>query len=219
MEYDKSYKSDKYDKYDKYIKYKSKYSRLKKKNIYIDHNANYFDVSYKIKKNLFMIKSKYQKIEVKQTKNFGLMMVIDDNIQLTEHDEKNYNEMIVHVTINYFNMQNIGVLIIGGGDGGTLREVLKHPNVTEVVMVDIDVEVINASRKYMPQISMGAFDNVKTRLIIYDGYEYIKTYRGEKFDLILVDSTDSIDFTEGVSLITDTFYKNLKSIVKEKFII
>jgi len=214
--YDKYEKYDKYDKYDKYIRYKSKYSRLKKKNRYIDKNNDFYDVSYKIKKNLFKIKSKYQIIEIKETQNFGLMMIIDNDIQLTEHDEKNYHEMLVHVPINYFNMRKIRVLIIGGGDGGTLREVLKHPNVLEVVMVDIDIEVINASKKYMPKISDGAFNNPRTKLIIMDGFEYIKTYSGDKFDLILIDSTD---FNRAESLITQDFYKKLKMIVKPRFMI
>ena len=100
-----------------------------------DYNKNYFkdiskfNVEYKIKNKLFTNLSPYQLIEIFETDGFGNMLVIDNDIQLTETDEKNYHEMIAHVPLNYFNNNPINVLIIGGGDGGTLREVLKHNNI------------------------------------------------------------------------------------------
>ena len=95
-----------------------------------------FNIEYKIKNKLLSKLSNYQKIEIFETNNFGNMLVIDNDVQLTEADEKNYHEMIVHVPLNYFNNNPINVLIIGGGDGGTLREVLKHYNVKKVFILN-----------------------------------------------------------------------------------
>jgi len=175
-----------------------------------------FTVEYKIKNKLLSKLSKYQRIEVFETNNFGNMLVIDNDVQLTEYDEKNYHEMIVHVPLNYFNNKPINVLIIGGGDGGTLREVIKHSNVNKVFMVEIDVEVINASKKYLPKLSNGAFDHPKTNLIIGDGFEFVQNYNREKFDIVIIDSTD---FNQSFALHTPEFYQNLKKILNSNHLI
>ena len=187
-----------------------------------DYTKNYFkdmskfNVEYKIEDKLFEKQSPYQLIQIFKTKEFGNMLVIDNDVQLTEQDEKNYHEMITHVGINYFNNTNIKVLIIGGGDGGTLREVIKHPNVIEAFMIDIDKTVIDASIQFMPKVSNGAFNNPKTKLIIDDGYKWVESYRGDKFNFAIIDSTD---FNQSVSLFSDTFYINLKKILKEHSLI
>ena len=167
-----------------------------------------FSVEYKIEDTLFEEKSDYQLVQVFKTKNFGNMMVIDNDVQLTESDERNYHEMIAHVPINYFNRE-INVLIIGGGDGGTAREVLKHENVKNLVMVDIDKTVIKASTLHFPNISP-VFDNPRLNLIIGDGAEYVKNYKGDKFDVVIVDSTD---FNQAMPLFTTEFYDNVKKIL------
>jgi len=183
-----------------------------------DYNKNYFkdmskfNVEYKIENKLFEKQSSYQLVQIFKTKEFGNMLVIDNDVQLTEHDEKNYHEMIAHVGINYFNNNNIKVLIIGGGDGGTLREVIKHSNVTSAIMIDIDNVVIEASVKFMPKVSNGAFDNPKSKLIIDDGYKWVESYKGDKFDFAIIDSTD---FNQSVPLFSDKFYLNLKKILNE----
>jgi len=175
-----------------------------------------FNVEYKIKNKLLSKLSNYQKIEIFETNNFGNMLVIDNDVQLTEADEKNYHEMIVHVPLNYFNNNPINVLIIGGGDGGTLREVLKHHNVKKVFMIEIDEEVINASKKYLPKLSNGAFNHPKTNLIIKDGFEFVENYNGEKFNIAIIDSTD---FNQSFKLHTPTFYQNLKKILNSNHLI
>jgi len=187
-----------------------------------DYNKNYFkdmskfNVEYKIKNKLFSKQSPYQLIEIFETIGFGNMLVIDNDVQLTEADEKNYHEMISHVPINYFNNKPINVLIIGGGDGGTLREVVKHNNVKKVIMIEIDEAVINASKKYMPKVSNGAFENPKTKLIIGDGSEFVKKYKDEKFDIAIIDSTD---FNQSFVLHTPEFYNNLKKILNKTHLV
>lgn len=175
-----------------------------------------FNVEYKIKNKLFFKLSKYQQIEVFETTNFGNMLVIDNDVQLTEADEKNYHEMIAHVPLNYFNNKPINVLIIGGGDGGTLREVVKHTNVKKVVMIEIDEEVINASKQYLPKLSNGAFNHPKTILIIRDGFEFVQNYSGDKFDIAIIDSTD---FNQSFKLHTPEFYQNLKKILNSNHLV
>ena len=142
------------------------------------------------------------------------MLVIDNDVQLTESDEKNYHEMIAHVPINYFN-KDINVLIIGGGDGGTAREVLKHSNVKNLIMVDIDKTVVEASMLHFPEMS-SVFKNDRLKLIIGDGAEYVKNYKGEKFDVVIVDSTD---FNQAMPLFTTEFYEDIKKIITDNHMV
>ncbi len=169
-----------------------------------------FNVVYEIEKKLFEEKSKFQIVQVFKTKNFGNMMVIDNDVQLTESDEANYHEMIAHVPVNYFN-RDINVLIVGGGDGGTAREVLKHNNVNNLTMVDIDEVVIKASKKYFPEFSE-TFSNPKLNLIIGDGFKFVNEYNSSKFDLVIIDSTD---FNQSVPLFSREFYERIKKIVNK----
>ena len=202
----------------KYIKYKHKYRDIKQK---YNRNGKYFvdindevDIIYKNKSLLYSLKSKYQKIEVFSHSIFGNILVIDDDLQLTEQDERTYHEMIVHVPMNYLENAKT-VLIIGGGDCGTLTEVCKHPNVEEIIMIEIDKEVIETAKKYFKDLTTGLNDK-RTKLIIADGYKWLKknlvTYENY-FDVIIVDSTD---YTTALSLFTDDFYKKI-SVVLKKF--
>lgn len=174
-----------------------------------------FTVEYNILKKLFFKISPYQIVEVLKTNNFGNILVIDNDIQLSESDEANYHEMIAHVPINYFD-KNIDVLIIGAGDGGTAREVLKHRNVNSVTMVELDSVVIEAARKFFPNFSP-TFSHSKLNLIICDGYKWVEDNMNKrKFDLVIIDSTD---FNQSIPLFSDRFYMNLKNIVRDRYII
>ncbi len=150
-----------------------------------------------------------QKIEIFRTK-FGKMLLIDGCIQLIEKFEKTYHEMLVHVPM-FTHSNPRKVLIIGGGDGCTLREVLKH-NPEKVVMVEIDKEVIEACKKYL-KLDNGSFENEKVEIIIKDGISYVENCK-EKFDVLIVDGTDpnptsmslfSREFFLSCSNITDIF--------------
>lgn len=145
--------------------------------------------------------SQFQHVQVATGPLFGRMLILDDAVQTTESDEFTYHEMLVHFPL-VTHPQPRRVLIIGGGDGGTLEEVLKHP-VEQVTMVEIDHEVIEVSRRYLPSISGSAFDDPRTRLLIEDGIAFVQQ-TDERFDVILVDSTDPKG--PGVALFSEEFY-------------
>lgn len=164
--------------------------------------------SFKIKKTIFTGKSKFQQVDVIKTEDHGLMLLNDGIIMLCERDEFAYHEMIAHVPLFVHpNPQN--VLIIGGGDGGTSREVLRHNTIKRVVMVEIDRMVIDACKKHMPSLSC-ALQDPRLDLIIDDGVRYVAD-TDETFDLVIVDSTDPIGPAE--PLFNETFYKNTSKIL------
>lgn len=132
-------------------------------------------------------RSAFQHIQIATNPAFGRMLILDDAVQTTEADEFAYHEMLVHPAL-VTHPHPLRVLIIGGGDGGTLEEVLKHP-VEHVTMVEIDREVVEISRKFLSSICDRAFDDRRARLLIEDGIEFVRRTQ-ERFDVILVDSTD-----------------------------
>lgn len=131
--------------------------------------------------------SPYQHIQVAASPLFGRMLILDDAVQTTERDEHVYHEMLVHLPLLTHPAPR-RVLIIGGGDGGTLEEVLKHP-VEQATMVEIDRAVVDASRAYLPGIAGRAFEDPRATVRIADGIAFVRE-TNERFDAILVDSTD-----------------------------
>ena len=134
-------------------------------------------------------------------------MMLDGNIQTTEKDEFIYHEMMTHVPL-MAHPNPKSVLVIGGGDGGIIREVLRHPNVEKVVMVEIDEIVVEMSKKYFPNHSQGAFNDPRVTLIIDDAAAFLKK-TNDRFDVILTDSTDPTG--PGEHLFTEEFYQNCKN--------
>lgn len=132
-------------------------------------------------------KSKFQEILVFKSKAFGHVLALDNAIQITEKDEMSYQEPIAHLTL-FAHPNPKKVLVIGGGDGGVLREIAKHPSVEEIHLCEIDEHVINASKKFLPGISIG-FTDPRVRIHIRDGFEFIKEHKNE-FDVIITDSSD-----------------------------
>jgi spermidine synthase len=154
--------------------------------------------------------SRYQALQVLDTEPFGRMLVLDDAVQTTLADESAYHEMLVHVPMLAHPAPS-QVLIIGGGDGGTLRRVLQHP-VDHVVQVEIDEAVIRVSRELMPEISAGAYDDPRAEVIVDDGVAYLKAHEGA-FDVILIDSTDPVG--PAVGLFSEDFYESVKRALRE----
>ena len=152
-------------------------------------------------------RSKFQKIVIAKNKWWGNMLWLDDIFNVADRDEFIYHEMIVHTPM-MIHPNPKRVLIIGGGDGGSAREVLKHPALEKVVMIDIDEDVVNECRKHMPEINSGAFDDPRLELIIGDGIDYVKKAADESFDVIIVDSTDPIPDSVAETLFTEDFYRN-----------
>jgi spermidine synthase len=145
--------------------------------------------------------SAFQHIQIAASPTFGRMLVLDDAVQTTELDEYVYHEMLTHLPLVTHPAPR-RVLIIGGGDGGTLEETLKHP-VDHATMVEIDREVVTVCRRFLPAISGGAFDDARTELRIDNGIKFVQTTR-ERFDVILVDSTDPKG--PGLALFSPEFY-------------
>ena len=155
------------------------------------------------------VKSKYQHIEVFETKYFGKLLRLDGVIQMTEFDEANYHEMIAHVPLSSHSCPE-HVLVIGGGDGGAVREILKHKDVKKVDLVEIDEEVINISKKFFPDVSCSLNDE-RVSIINIDGADHAK-FSNDLYDVIIIDSTDP--FSVGESLFKESFYSNLKNLLK-----
>ena len=158
---------------------------------------------------LVNFKSEYQLIEVFQTKRFGKLLRLDGVIQLTEFDEANYHEMIAHVPMNTHKCPE-NVLVIGGGDGGAVREVLKHKDVKKVDLVEIDKAVINISKKFFSDVSK-SLDDPRVSVINEEGANYVR-FCNSFYDIIIIDSTDP--FSIGQSLFKESFYSYLKKILK-----
>ncbi|MEO0756753.1 MAG: polyamine aminopropyltransferase [Cyanobacteria bacterium J06648_16] len=154
---------------------------------------------------LFKEKSPYQLVEIFDTFKYGKMLTVDKMVMCTEKDEKAYHEMIIHVPM-VVNPQVKDVLVIGGGDGGSIREILRYETVETVTMVEIDEAVVRASKAFLPSLS-ASFDHPKLNLIIDDGIEYLKNTSAESFDLIVIDSSDPVGPSEG--LFSKSFYSDV----------
>ena len=162
----------------------------------------HFAQSLRVSEMYYDSETEHQRLRVFQNGTFGRVLTLDDVVQTTEGDNFIYHEMLTHVPILAHGAAK-HVLIIGGGDGGIAREVLKHASVEHVTMVEIDAGVVDFSRKYLPMLSQGAFDDARLNLVIDDGAAFMKATR-DTFDVIIVDSTDPIG--PGEVLFTDTFY-------------
>ncbi|CAP27827.2 Protein CBR-SPDS-1 [Caenorhabditis briggsae] len=166
--------------------------------------------SLQVKKVLFHEKSKYQDVLVFESTTYGNVLVLDGIVQATERDEFSYQEMLAHLPL--FAHQNPKkVLIIGGGDGGILREVLKHDTVEKVTMCEIDEMVIDVAKKFLPGMSCG-FSHEKLDLYCGDGFEFLKNHKNE-FDVIITDSSDPVGPAE--SLFGQSYYELLRDALKE----
>ncbi len=158
------------------------------RNLFFEAENNYpITIGVEVEKQVESFSSSFEKIDVYTTKHCGNMLVLDGAIQLTQWDNAAYHEMIAHVPLlNHPHPKR--VLIIGGGDGGTLSEVLKHQDVAKVTLCEIDGEVIRVSQKYFPEFSK-SFSDPRIRAVIDDGAAFIQQYH-DYFDIIIVDASD-----------------------------
>lgn len=168
-----------------------------------EKNTDGYQVKWKISKILHSEKTPYQELAVVDTLEWGKALILDGALQVSEKDEFVYHEMIVHVPM-FSHPAPRDVLIIGGGDGGTLRELCKHPRLQKVDMVEIDERVVAASKQYLPSIS-SAFNDARVNLYFQDGIEFVKN--AGKYDLVIVDSSDPIGPAQ--LLFTEEFYSNI----------
>jgi spermidine synthase len=165
----------------------------------------------RIKETLFTGKSDFQDIAVVDTASFGRMLVLDGVFQTSIFDEFIYHEMIAHVPL-FTHPKPQNILVIGGGDGGSVREVVRHDSVEHVEMVEIDGMVVDVSKKFLPEISAALIQNhPKLTLKIGDGIEHMKQAK-DKYDVIIVDCSDPIGPGEG--LFTPEFYHDVHDALK-----
>jgi spermidine synthase len=151
------------------------------------------------------VETPFQKLQIFENESVGRVMLLDGAVMLTQRDEYIYHEMLVHPALLAHPAPK-DVLVIGGGDGGTLREVVKHPAVERAVQCEIDEEVMRYSREFMPFTACG-LDHPKSEIVVGDAIEYVRQQQSS-FDVIIVDSTDPVGFAEG--LFRGPFYEDVK---------
>jgi len=163
-----------------------------------------FRTRLKAERVLFDSETEHQHLIIFETPDFGRVMMLDGVVQLSTKDEFVYHEMMSHVPL-FAHGRARKVLIVGGGDGGVLREALKHPELESMTLCEIDRSVIDLCREHFPQVSAGAYDDPRTRIVIADGTKFVAE-TDERFDVIMIDSTDPIG--PGAVLFTKEFYAN-----------
>lgn len=177
------------------------------------HNQT-FGTKFKVNQVLFSGQSEFQAVDIVQTVDFGRMLLNDGLVMLTERDEMIYHEMMTHLAF-FVHPEIKSVLIVGGGDGGTAREVGRHKSVERMINVEIDEMVVTACREHLPQTGRG-FDHPHCEVKIQDGVKYMAETK-EKFDLILIDSTDPIG--PAAPLFSVEFYQNVNRCLNDDGIV
>ena len=183
--------------------------------IWIDENHK--DSRYGLKGKLVVRKkTAYQEIIILKTFEYGNALMLDGCWMTSDRDEKYYHECLVHPALSNLSKINT-VLIIGGGDGGTLRECLKYKDITAIDLVEIDEEVINLSKHFLKKVGGDSWLDKRLKINICDGYKWVKNIKNNYYDAILIDCSDPSDFANG--LFSTNFYKECKRILKEKGIL
>lgn len=177
---------------------------------FTEKQTEHFGITAKIKQTYVSEKTEFQQLDMVETEEFGNMLLLDGMVMTTEKDEFVYHEMAAHVPLHtHPNPEN--VLVVGGGDGGVIREILKHPEVKKATLVEIDGKVIEYSKQYLPTIA-GALDDPRVEVKVADGFLHIAESENE-FDVIMVDSTEPVG--PAVNLFTRGFYEGISKALKE----
>lgn len=177
---------------------------------YTEKQTENFGITCKITQTLHTEKTEFQDLAVIDTVEFGRMLVLDGMVMTTIRDEFVYHEMISHVPLNTHPSPK-NVLVIGGGDGGAIREIVKHPLVEKATLVEIDRRVVEVSREFLPEISCG-LDNPKVTVIYDDGIKHVRD-NPNTYDVIMVDSTEPVG--PAVELFSGNFYHSIFASLKE----
>ena len=170
---------------------------------FVENHSPNVQFSMKVIEHLYTGKSEFQKIDVLQTAEFGRVLTLDGLVMVTEKDEFIYHDMITHVPMAT-NPDIKKVLVIGAGDGGTIRELSKYDSIEHIDMVEIDEMVVDVCREFLPQTA-SKLDDPRVHLHFEDGLKFVRS-RNDEYDLIIVDSTDP--FGPGEGLFTREFYGN-----------
>ena len=182
------------------------------RNVWFTERHEYIAQSFRHRGDVVYRKqSDYQRIEIYDTYAYGKMMVLDGIVQTSEKDEFIYHEMIVHPAMQLLGEDAERILIVGGGDGGTVRELCRYTNVKHIDVVEIDQEVVEAARKYLPSISY-ALDDDRVHIHHADGIKFVHSADSEHYDLVIVDSSDPVGPSKG--LFSTEFHRNIYRILE-----
>ncbi len=181
---------------------------------YSEKHSEQVSFSIKVDKHIYSNQSEFQRIDVFESKEFGRFLTLDGFMMVTEKDEFIYHDMIVHVPMAT-NPNISKVLVIGAGDGGTIRELLRYNHVSLIDLVEIDEEVVRVSQKYLP-LTASDIDNERVRCHFEDGLKFVRQATSQ-YDLIIVDSTDP--FGPGEGLFTKEFYRHCYRALKSQGIL
>lgn len=177
-----------------------------------------YDVA--VREHTFFQKTEFQEIDIYDTYAFGRVLLLDGHIQLAELDEHCYHESLVHpAAVSVENLKR--ALVVGGGDGGVLRELAKHAQLETIDMVEIDEAVIEASKKHLPHVSAGAFDDPRVHLYLEDAAAFVKRV-DNPYDLIVMDVTDVYEEAEeslSEQLFGDEFHRDCCNALSESGIL
>ncbi|WP_078578909.1 polyamine aminopropyltransferase [Salipaludibacillus agaradhaerens] len=177
---------------------------------FTEKQTEHFGITAKIKRTYVSEKTPYQQLDMVETEEFGNMLLLDGMVMTTERDEFVYHEMVAHVPLHtHPNPEN--VLVVGGGDGGVIREILKHPEVKKATLVEIDGKVIEYSKEFLPSIA-GKLDDPRVEVKVADGFMHIAE-SDAVYDVIMVDSTEPVG--PAVNLFTKGFYEGIAKALKE----
>lgn len=164
---------------------------------------------FAVEKVIFSGRTRFQEVAIFETYEYGEMLAIDGLVQSAEDDEYIYHESLVHPALVAHPVPG-RVLVIGGGEGATIREVLKHPTIERVVMVDIDQELVELCKEHLDDWHHDSFNDRRVELVFTDGKEFV-TKTQEKFDCAIIDLTDTLDEGPALPLYTEEFYRTVKT--------
>ena len=181
---------------------------------YTEQHTKDVRFSIKVDKELYSEQTEFQRIDILESKEFGKFFTLDGLMMVTEKDEFIYHEMIVHVPMAV-NLNIKKVLVIGAGDGGTIRELTKYKSIEKIDMVEIDKRVVEVCKEYLPQTAC-KLDDERVSIFYQDGLKFVRGKENE-YDLIIVDSTDP--FGPGEGLFTKEFYGNCYKALTEEGIL
>jgi spermidine synthase len=173
-------------------------------NYYLEHWMDEIHM-HGVKRTVVSTQTKYQKIDIVDTYNYGRCLFLDERLQSSEYDSFIYHEALVHPPL-LLHPDPRKVMIVGGGEGETLRDILKHRSVEKVIMVDIDKELVDFCKKELPQWAGGAFKDKRTKVIHMDARAYLEKTK-EVFDVIIIDLTEPIEGGPSFKLYTKEFYQ------------
>lgn len=166
---------------------------------------------------LASVRTEFQKIDIVQSPALGKMLFLDGHVQLATFDERAYHEALVHIPLLCVPHPR-RALVVGGGDGGVLRELCRHPELEQIDMVEIDGQVVETCREHLPELSDGAFDDPRVHLFLEDAFQFRSKGRGP-YDLIVMDITDVYEDEEGElseQLFTDAFHQDCRAMLSER---